>query len=366
MSYSHRIVALVSGILLCLVSIYIVGEGLIEFPWDHYYPKYHTHYYQFIQPISTVALVIVSFAWSWITLRWLTRPPKVTVWWCFGGLVVGFACSELIAAVQAYHWCLDWHAEEYRQFHSQPWYRSPPECPSVLANFRDNLVDGSATSSFLAIISGLAAAAAIALRSERTSDGGKLPLFLKSAPSFWILSAIAVGSLSWNYMVWRDSVRSAVEAGQTIRNLDSQIAGQLGFLQSLARITPHSREAVGSEILQVTLPDPRYSLPASLIELRGLVPESQRQSIDAAIYGTGWLCLFADRLAPRGGDISDSERNQLAGILQKYFNDIRWTPDSLRSATTRRLGRDAASPVQTFWASTNAGTPYANGARRVR
>lgn len=360
MSYSHRIVALVSGILLCAVSIYI-GEGLIEFPWDYYYPKYHTHYYQFIQPINAIALAVVSFAWSWITLRWLTRPPRVTVWWCLSGLLIGFIGLELIGAILLHNQCLEWRSEYlqsdyFLRNHSKPWFQPEPECPSALASFVGLLVHGStsATSSFLAIISGLAAAAAIALRSERTSEGGKLPVFLKSAPSFWILSAIAVGSLSWNYIVWRDSLRSTVEAGQIIRNLDSQIARQLGFLQSLARITPHSREAVASEILQVTLPDPHRSLPALLFELRGLVPESQRQSIDAAIYGTGWLCLFADRLAPRGGDISDSERNQVAGILQKYFNDIRWTPNSLRSATTRALGREAALPVQTSWAGTTA------------
>jgi hypothetical protein len=68
MSYAHRIVALVSGILLCPASMYIISAGLIEFPWDYCCPNYYTNDYRITQPITAVALAIVSFAWSWLGL----------------------------------------------------------------------------------------------------------------------------------------------------------------------------------------------------------------------------------------------------------------------------------------------------------
>jgi hypothetical protein len=87
MNYMNRTVALVSGILLyaaieCVPAVKYVAA-------------------------TTPTWFLLSLAWFWMVLRWVARPARVAVWWCLGGLVVGFICSESLATVQSYYQCAE-------------------------------------------------------------------------------------------------------------------------------------------------------------------------------------------------------------------------------------------------------------------
>ncbi|HUD26316.1 MAG TPA: hypothetical protein VMQ45_11540 [Burkholderiaceae bacterium] len=150
MSYRNRIVALVSGILF----LPAVGSSM-------WLTSIRTGQLELEQPIMTAQIALFSLVWSWVIFRWLARPLKVAVWWSLGGLIVGFICLDLYSAFENYHSCLDFK----RNYHPIV----PFQCPSVLANFHDgfNWSLSSAGPVLLAFASGIAAALAIAMRSER-------------------------------------------------------------------------------------------------------------------------------------------------------------------------------------------------------
>jgi hypothetical protein len=130
--------------------------------------------------------LFASFAMSWVTLRWVARPPRVAVWWCLAGLVVGVMCWQLDSAIDNYNRCLYWSSYEEgwrlnyaleNQF--RPWYHPVnwgplPECSFLTSLLRELWWNGSRVA--LPMISGLAAAAALALRTwmNRTSGGAHL------------------------------------------------------------------------------------------------------------------------------------------------------------------------------------------------
>jgi hypothetical protein len=154
MSYCQRIVALVSGIML-LPALFGFGLVLgailtaIPIPWGDYERE-----------LFSVEVALFSLVWSWITLRWLARPPRIAIWWCLGGLLVGFACLPFVDAVQSHYSCLDFVRQNPREIR---------DC-SFLANLDYGwLFSPWPLPLLLAVISGLAAAAAIVLRSERTA-----------------------------------------------------------------------------------------------------------------------------------------------------------------------------------------------------
>lgn len=163
MRYLNRTVAMVSGILLLPAAVYAFELIMIR-----------TGQVELDQVILTVQIALFSLAWSWVTLRWFAKPARIAVRWLIGGLIVGFLCWEVVTAVQSYYSCLDWlsqylHSDHYLRYHSRPGFQPPAECPSVLGNLRDHLVVESSLDGpvLLAFISGLAAAAAIVLKSER-------------------------------------------------------------------------------------------------------------------------------------------------------------------------------------------------------
>jgi hypothetical protein len=137
MSYVNRIIALVSGIALFPVCGYVSGfVNNVLIPTN--YSEYFGNGYLAVVliPHITVPCFILSLAWSWITLRWLARPPRVAVRWLLGGLLLGFvSCS----------WYLIQH-DEYL---------------FGLRDFSEPLV------AFFVVLFGLAAVAAIESRFER-------------------------------------------------------------------------------------------------------------------------------------------------------------------------------------------------------
>jgi hypothetical protein len=112
--------------------------------------------------------LVLALAWSWITLRWLARPPRVAVWWVLGGMIVGLMCWQLNDDVSLHYSCLDL----IRQHPNAHWFPSPPDC-SVLTNYLNTLLydliqpDPRLLAMLAAILAGLAAAAWMVLRSER-------------------------------------------------------------------------------------------------------------------------------------------------------------------------------------------------------
>jgi hypothetical protein len=170
MSYVNRVVALASGIAMIPVFGYAAEFILIR-----------TSNPGLDLAILPVQIALFTLAWSWITLRWLARPPRVTVWWCLGGLLVGVLCMEVVSAVQDYQRCVDWHfSYETRYLNYQKLARAnpnsgiahyypPPACGSILANLQQGLAYlwSMSAAEILSFISGLAAAAAIVLKSER-------------------------------------------------------------------------------------------------------------------------------------------------------------------------------------------------------
>ena len=152
MSYANRIVALMAGIALLPVCGY-VSDFVDEMQWS-------TNYYKFfVSQLSGLRFglpcFVLSLAWSWITLRWLARPPRVAVWWCLGGLIGGFICLDFYSAVRWHYFCTDF----VRQNPSAHW-----ECSALTSVYKDLIWTGPI---FLSILSGLAAAAAIILKSKR-------------------------------------------------------------------------------------------------------------------------------------------------------------------------------------------------------
>jgi hypothetical protein len=114
MSYVNRIVALVSGILLMPVCGYVSGfvnQILISTNYTEYFGKGDLALA--LMPYLSLPCFILSLAWSWMTLRWLARPPRVAVRWLLGGLILGFVyCSWYL--IQQYNYPLrlrDWPTE---------------------------------------------------------------------------------------------------------------------------------------------------------------------------------------------------------------------------------------------------------------
>jgi hypothetical protein len=161
MSYVSRIVAVVSGIVLYTASVYLLSAIPIQTNYSDLVGNGFLADTVINAARRTLPFFILSLALSWITLRWLARPPRIAVWWCIGGLIVGFPCWEVFSSIQSYNWCLDWNL----QYRSEPsYYYSLPECSILAPVLRRFFWDAQ---NFFSILSGLAAAGWLVLRSER-------------------------------------------------------------------------------------------------------------------------------------------------------------------------------------------------------
>jgi hypothetical protein len=178
-------------------------------------------------------------------------------------------------------------------------------------------------------------------RELSTKKDGKLLTFLNSALGIWLLSTIVVGLLSWSYTVWRDSRASASQTAETIRRLDAEIASRIHFLQSYLP-SVQKREDFWTALWMIEQPRdahltltvfPEYNsrgLTSLLWELRTLTPELQKPPINAAIAGAQRLSRErVSRLASlqgneSNGDVLDSERKLVLGVLHTYFSEHRW------------------------------------------
>jgi len=91
MSHKQKIAAFVSGILLFIVRAYVSPILDTSAPAGHYeFLGDGLFAYIVLDGFEPALLsLVLSLAWSWITLRWLARPPRVAVWWVLGGLIVG-------------------------------------------------------------------------------------------------------------------------------------------------------------------------------------------------------------------------------------------------------------------------------------
>ena len=118
MRYLNRIVALLSGALLIIVAV-----RATEFTDTAWATQAALN-----DEITAGEIALFSLAWAWVTFRWIARPPGA-IPWMLAGLIVGIASWELIWPYHIYQWV--------------------------------------SSSSLLAFISGIAAAAAIMLRSKR-------------------------------------------------------------------------------------------------------------------------------------------------------------------------------------------------------
>jgi hypothetical protein len=166
MSYGNRIVAFIFGIVLYPGTVYVtefVAPGM-------------NHYYGFAVPgtdyFYSLALpcFVLSLALSWMTFRWLARPPRVAIWWCIGGLIVGLLCLELATAVRGYDAYRDqlalYHSGLFHMYeHRNGQYYEVQPTYSIATTILNGLL--GSIPNLLSILAGLAAAAAMALRSER-------------------------------------------------------------------------------------------------------------------------------------------------------------------------------------------------------
>jgi hypothetical protein len=132
MSHKQKIAAFVSGILLFIVRAYVSPILDTSAPAGHYeFLGDGLFAYIVLDGFEPALLsLVLSLAWSWITLRWLARPPRVAVWWVLGGLIVGLMCWQLNDDVSSHYSCLDL----IRQHPNAHWFPSPPDC-SVLTNY---------------------------------------------------------------------------------------------------------------------------------------------------------------------------------------------------------------------------------------
>jgi hypothetical protein len=177
MRYANRIVALVSGIMLSVVCMYVSSSLLVTSRPDSDYRFLGDGFFAHVVIeglMPALPLLVLSLVLSWITLRWLARPPRVAVWWCLGGLIAGFICWELGLAVRDHYSCVYWISDYARRYYSShpgvymsPPPESAPQCSvlnTIYWRFHDLIWSNL---EFLAVPSGLAAAAAIVLKSER-------------------------------------------------------------------------------------------------------------------------------------------------------------------------------------------------------
>ena len=320
MSYVSRIGALLSGIAVCIVPAYI----------SFFFPdpsRVLGDYYKFTALeglVRALPVFVVSLVWFWATLRWLARPARAGVWWCLAGLIVGFIYFQFVGALQNYEWCSVFVRV------SRSWY----ECKLRFLSNRP--FDFDLAAGLLVFLSGLAAAAATVLRSDRihAHDGStkKELLPLHSALGTWALSAIVVASLSASYTTWsdfRDYARDLdSEREQDIRSLNMNIGATVHALQHYILPAAHKPEEFWGRVHKTAIGLPSGYGPGLLSYLRGLrglEPESRRPPIDRAITGTVKLSdLAAVRAASGDGDVSDSDRELVNGILRTYFDDPRW------------------------------------------
>jgi hypothetical protein len=316
MSYLSRIGAVLSGVVLCIVSpfaLFFDASRLLG-------PDYK--FTAIEGALHVLPLFVVSSVWCWTILRWIARPPRVGVWWCLAGLIVGSIYLHLISSLQNYEWC----SVSVRLYRS--WY----ECRLTLLPARFSDLEGAGL--LLTLLSGLAAAAATVLKSDRVAahnESGKKELLpLHSALGTWALSALVVASLSASYTTWSDFRDYASDLDSrresSIRSFEIHIGATIYQLQ---RVLPaaHKREEFWGWIRMRTtgFPPSRYGegLLANLRGLRELEPTSP--GIDWAIAGTVKLSeLAAERSATGSVDVADSDRELVNGILRTHFGDPRW------------------------------------------
>jgi hypothetical protein len=157
MNYVNRILAVVSVLLFYCVLIYVdLRVGPIPIPSNHYTQEYPVLAQTVIDALTDVLPVFVlTFAWSWITLRWLARPARIAAWWYLGALFVGFVCTQVFFDIRQYYQCVDLE----RQYH---WHQA---CDSIPASIYRSLVHEWAP--FGLLLAGFALAAGMVLRSER-------------------------------------------------------------------------------------------------------------------------------------------------------------------------------------------------------
>jgi hypothetical protein len=211
MKYPHRTVAFVSGIAM-IIAIPIVAWHLVpDQVWRSYddgFSKLDALHQFWAHAMTNVVdnvlpIFLVTLTWSWITLRWLARPPRVAVWWCLGGLIVGLICQYLYSGIENY-WgetlgqldCLGREraailfqlqrfgpithlsSESICQYWIPAWYHADQPWRSTIGylSAESGHLITSAEPALLATLSGLATAAALALRTRtnRTSGGAHL------------------------------------------------------------------------------------------------------------------------------------------------------------------------------------------------
>jgi hypothetical protein len=140
-----------------MVVLYLVGFlAAIAIPKAYFelFGRQHVTLALTLLDAATLALpsFMLSLAWFWVTLRWITRPPRIAVWWCAGGIAIAWL-----------YWQVDFVL----------WYQSHRtedmlSLATMLFNTLVSPVWGIAT--VLAVPAGLAMAAWIASTSVRVTD----------------------------------------------------------------------------------------------------------------------------------------------------------------------------------------------------
>jgi hypothetical protein len=160
MTYINRIVALVSGVLLYVACAFISTR-------THFDTSEYPLLAQALIEALTIALplFILALVWCWITLRWLARPPQATVWWLLATVLALLVYSHLNSAVSNHYSCLDFSRQRPDEWRRWGW-----DCSwlsSFLMGFRGFQVREAPI--LLALLAGIAAGAALALRSKSST-----------------------------------------------------------------------------------------------------------------------------------------------------------------------------------------------------
>jgi hypothetical protein len=220
MSYVNRIVALVLGVVLYTASVYVLRSIPIQFDYFQF-PARELFADTVINGAkNTFPFFVLSLALSWIALRWLTRPPRIAVWWLIGGLIVGFSGWEVVSGVQGYYSCVDWHSVYEADNRGEPWFRSLPAC-SILTLLRETFFWD--VQNFFAILAGLATAASLLLRYERIAVPEK---GIMNAREAILVTAVAFVCGLLGGSIWASSAKSD-EVTVDARNSDEWTSTRL-------------------------------------------------------------------------------------------------------------------------------------------
>ena len=192
------------------------------------------------------------------------------------------------------------------------------------------------------------------------SDLERLWDLLNEPLALWLLSGVAIGSITFLYTRWESGRAEEKENRQLRRKLDLEIPARLRYSWNFLQ-EADDREDFLIALLILAMPSefkvpiavfPEYrdrSLRSLLWELQGLVPESERPELDTAYEAAQQIADWAADLASqtKRGDLAKDpvpadRAEELTELLQTRFSLDRWNLSFVQEIAARPSAAEAS------------------------